>query len=226
MKKGDKKKQAKALKRRSQSSQERRLVQRVVTLNPRSVVWQARTYPIESCWAQKDWKESGLAIVVVARRQPDGNLVFGNYLVDYYCLGLKNTMFDANVSPAEFHQMMATAYSQTLPPIKISPELAHEIIYGGIEYAARLGFKPQRDFRDSQYILEPANKYPRSGRVEFGKDGKPFFVNGPYDNVDKILEQLTRAVGEGNFEYFLQVGPLDDDDDDFFLPDNEEIEDE
>jgi hypothetical protein len=182
----------------------------MVTLSPRSIVWQARNYPIESCWIQKDWKESGLAIVVVVRRQPDGNLVFGNYLVDYYCLGLKNTMFNANVPPAELRQIMAAAYSQTLPPIKISPELAHEIIYGGIEYAARLGFKPQRDFRDSQYILELVNKYPRSGAVEFGKDGKPFFVNGPYDNVNKIMEQLTRAVGAGNFEYFLQTGPLDD----------------
>lgn len=226
MKKGDKKKQAKALQRRTESNQERRLVQRMVALSPQSVVWQARNYPIESCWVQKDWKENGLAIVMVARRQPDGNLVFGNYLVDYYCLGLKNTMYTANASPAELRQIMATAYSQTLPPIKIQPELAHEIIYGGIEYAARLGFKPQRDFRDSQYILEPANKYPRSGSVEFGKDGKPFFINGPYDNVDKILEQLARAVGAGNFEYFLQVGPLDDDDDNSFFLDDKEIEDE
>ena len=207
MKKGEKKKQSKMLKRRTQSRVERRFDRVVGSISPLIHVRQARNYPIEGCWIRKDWKESGLAVVVLARRQPDGNFVFGNYLVDYYCLGLKNTYFNVDVPPGEFRHDYLPEMFQGTPALDISPALAHELIYGAIEYAAQFGFKPQRDFRDSQWILDPSDTHPRSGKIEFGKDGKPLFINGPYDNVDKIVRQLTRTAGEGNFDYLAMIGP-------------------
>ncbi|HEY4724106.1 MAG TPA: hypothetical protein VII92_19785, partial [Anaerolineae bacterium] len=145
MKKGEKKKQSKMLKRRTQSRVERRFERVVGSISPLIHVRQARNYPIEGCWIRKDWKESGLAVVVLARRQPDGDFVFGNYLVDYYCLGLKNTYFNVDVPPGEFRHDYLPEMFQGTPALDISPALAHEIIYGAIEYAAQFGFKPQRD---------------------------------------------------------------------------------
>lgn len=92
-------------------------------------------------------------------------------------------------------------------PIEIPPALAHEIIYGSIEYAARFGFRPHRDFDLARRILDLPDTHPRSGEVEFGKDGKPFYMSGPYDNPDAIIRQLTRTAGEGNFMMRLD-GPL------------------
>jgi hypothetical protein len=184
----------------------------VGSISPLIHVRQARNYPIEGCWIRKDWKESGLAVVVLARRQPNGNIVFGNYMVDYYCLGLKNTYCNADVLPGEFRREQLPEMFQGTAALDISPALAHELIYGAIEYAAQFGFKPQRDFRDSQWILDPPDKYPRSGTIEFGKDGKPFFISGPHDNVDKIIRQLTRTAGEGNFDYLAMIGPSPSDD--------------
>ena len=113
---------------------------------------------------RRDWQDSGLAVIVVARRQPDGNIVFGNYLVDYYCLGLKNTYFNVDIAPGEFRRsMLPRMFEDAGPPMEISPALAHEIIYGAIEYADRYGFKPQRDFRNSQYVLDLPDVHPRSG---------------------------------------------------------------
>ena len=37
--------------------------------------------------------------------------------------------------------------------------------------------------------------------VEFGKDGKPFFISGPYDKVDSVISKLEKAVGKGNFTF-------------------------
>jgi hypothetical protein len=93
-------------------------------------------------------------------------------------------------------------------PITILPALAHEIIYGGIEYAAQFGFRPHSDFKRSRHILDPPDSHPRTGAVEFGRDGKPFYIEGPYDNVDAILRKLARTAGEGNYHYLIQVaGP-------------------
>lgn len=221
MKKGEKKKQHKMLKRRTASNVQRRTQRASSAVSSLHYVRQARSYPLEGCWIQKDWQEAGLAVIVIARRQPNGNIVFGNYLVDYYCLGLKNTYFNADIAPGEFQRsMLPRMFEHVGPLMEVSPALVHEIIYGAIEYADRYGFKPQRDYRDSQYVLDLPGEYPHSGQVEFGKDGKPFYISGPHDNPDRIIQQLRRTAGEGNFDYLLQVGG----DEEVFLDDDFEVE--
>ena len=37
--------------------------------------------------------------------------------------------------------------------------------------------------------------------VEFGQDGKPMFVAGPYDDVEYVMNKLTSEAGEGNFSF-------------------------
>ncbi len=207
MKKGDKKKQQKALKKRTEREQVRKQENLQQALSPLRHIRQARSYPIEGCWVQQGWDEGGLAVVVIARRQPNGNLVFGNYLVDYYCLGVKDTYFNADIPRSEFqNDALPTMYRAAGKPIKISPDLAHEIIYGSIEYAKQFDFRPHRDFAQSQPILDPPDAHPRTGKVKFGKDGKPFFISGPHDNVDAIMRQLARTAGEGNYHFLTQIG--------------------
>jgi hypothetical protein len=211
MKKGQKRKQAESLKRRSERRQSAR---QVSAWSPRDVlahVRQARTYPIEGCWIMPGWEEHGMAVIVVARRQTNGNIVYGTYMVDYYCLGLKNTFFNADIPAGRFRRVILPEVMQDNEPQEISPALAHEIIYGAIEYARQYGFRPQRDYRRSQYILDPPGTHPVTGTIEFGFEGKPLFVSGPYDNVDAILRQLERTAGEGNFHYMVGLdGPPSD----------------
>lgn len=40
-----------------------------------------------------------------------------------------------------------------------------------------------------------------------GKDGKPYFIAGTHDSVPRILAQLEQAVGPGNFNYTVPIGP-------------------
>ena len=42
-----------------------------------------------------------------------------------------------------------------------------------------------------------------------GLEGKPYFISGPYDNVRKIMQQLDRKVGAGNYT-FTAGGTLDE----------------
>jgi len=215
MKKGEQKRQKKALKKRTEKKSAQRLSQLMSIVSLHSILSQARSYPLEGCWVQEKWKDGGLAVVVVARCQPNGNLAFGNYLVDYYCLGLKDTFCNADVPANVFrHDALPKMYHAAGRPISISPDLAHEIIYGSIEYAAQFRFHPHRDFRDSQLLLDPPEMRPRSGAVEFGKDGKPFYIAGPHDYPDAIMRQLMRTVGAGHFNYLMPLGePLDEPDD-------------
>ena len=205
MKKGDKRKKQRALKKRSSRKQESRAAR---VGGPAAVlghIRQARDYPIEGCWVGAGWQESGMAVVVVARRQPNGNVVFGSYMVDCYCLGLKDTFFNADIPISQFRRDYLPRIYREMPPVDISPALAHEIVYGGIEYAAQFGFRPHRDYRRSQLVLDPPDVHPPTGTVEFGRDGEPFYFQGPHDNAQAILRQLDRTAGEGNYHYILRI---------------------
>ena len=208
MKKGEQKRRQKALKRRAVSNQARRQARATKPATALHHIRQARNYPIEDCWVQPDWDEGGLAVIAIVRRQPDGNIVFGNYLVDHYCLGLKDTYCNANVPPGEFRRDYLPNIFRGEAPVGISPALAHEIIYGGIEYAAQFGFRPHSDFKRSRQLLDPPDLHPRTGAVEFGHEGSPFYIQGPHDNADAILRQLARTAGEGNYHYLMRIdGP-------------------
>ncbi len=174
---------------------------------PLDFIHNARAFPVRDCFVNASWQERGLAQVLLSRTQNDGNVVFGVYLVDLLCLGVKNTFCNAGFSPGRYEGDVKARMLSHEPAVACPVPLAHEIIYGAIDYAAGLGFKPHPDFALSRCILEPRDAFPRTAGVQFGKDGKPFFVSGPDDDVEGILSVLRERVGEGNF-HFLIGGPI------------------
>lgn len=186
----------------------------------------ARKLPIVECWISPDWQEAGICSIVVARQHTTGNVTFGIYLVDTFCLGLKNTNAVFNKPDYEYADICNNIFEQHEGKEKISYALAHNIIYGAIAYAEDLGFKPEKDWVLSQMILEEDTEDVELIDVEFGKNGKPFFMNGPYDNIQKVVSMLDKSVGRGNYDTMLRLDDpsklslqnyefdTDDDDDD------------
>lgn len=174
---------------------------------PHTIVRRARTFPILECLISPDWQSgaSGLVQIVVAREQPTEEITFGVYLVDMYCLGLKNTYCNAGFSRSRYQQEVKERVFHGVTPRTCQPELAHQMIYGAIAYAAQFGFKPQKDFELSQYLLAPRGELEEPFTLTFGKDGKPFYVSGPYDNVPAILTRLEKTAGPGNYDYLVGV---------------------
>ena len=165
-----------------------------------------RKLPITECWISSDWKDNGLCTITVARQHATGNMTFGVYLLDTYCLGLKNTNSVFSKPRYEYEDICESLFSQHEGRIEIDYVLAHNIIYGAIAYAGDLGFKPQKDWVVSQMILEEDTEDIELIEVEFGKDGKPYFISGPYDNVSAITAKLNKAVGEGNYHFLMEIG--------------------
>jgi len=181
---------------------------------PRYYLQNAREYPILGCWIFKEWEESGITPVVVARKQSDDKVIFGVCMVDIWCLGIKDAYANADYSRKQFEQNLPKMCNYE--PEECSIEFAHEMIYGVMEYAEGYGFKPHKDFirQHVDKVLDPPDAHPREGKIEFGKDGKPFYASGPYDDeykINRILRTLERTAGEGNFDYLIGIGS-----DDFF----------
>ena len=160
--------------------------------------------PIGGAWVQPGWQDKGVARVVLARTQPTDSVTFGVFIVDLLCTGVKDTSYAVNVAPDAFDNEALPQLYGGDPPVEISEELAHEIVWGSVEYSGSLGLRPHVKFRESQQILEQPDALPRTGGVQFGYRGRPLYVPGPTDNQVAVLRSLIETVGLGNFYYLPQ----------------------
>ncbi|MCH8217600.1 MAG: hypothetical protein IH892_12625 [Planctomycetes bacterium] len=211
MDRGVAKQQKKLLKKRQKDRLRKQHFVEVVPfamLSPQKKLRQARRFPIHECLINPSWREQGLATILVSRRQPDEHLAFGVFLVDIFCLGLKNTFANVDFSESRYVREVVGRVYERQESEPCDSGLAHQIIYGAIAYAKQFGFKPNKDFRLSQHLLDAAESIGPSD-IEFGKDGKPLFISGPDDNVQKILHQLQATAGEGQYHYLYPVSPAD-----------------
>jgi hypothetical protein len=208
----DPRKQQKALmKKRSKQkapSQHKSHQQASLSFSSQIIIRRAREFPLYECWINANWQtdDLGLVQIVLARQQPDGDICFATYLVDKFCLGLKNTFARAGFSPARYHDEVPGKMFREMKSMQCPVELAHQMIYASIDYAAQFGFTPEKDYALTQYLLAPRGELDEPYNLTFGKNGKPFFVAGPYDNAERILKQLEKTAGPGNYDYLV---PLD-----------------
>lgn len=172
-------------------------------LSAKKKIFTARNLPVYECLIDPSWQERGMAQIIISRRQPDGNLIFGVYLVDIFCLGLKDTFCNADFSMWKYKTELCERFYGNEGPVDCPISLANNIVYGAIEFAAQFGFKPNKDFKLSQYVLEDKNSVEPCDDVEFGKNGKPFYITGPDDNVEHVLKQLESTAGAENFDFMF-----------------------
>jgi hypothetical protein len=168
----------------------------------------SRSLPVYECLVSPEWKETGMTHVVVSRSHTNGNITACIYLVDLYCLGVKDCFYLFNAS-MEYYREKIEAYRFE----QISYALAHNIIYSAVAFAEEFGFKPYKDFTSiTRFMLDEDTEDVELIEIECGKNGKPMYVCGPYDDRKKaeaIIAQLERAAGKGNYDYIL---PGSDDD--------------
>ncbi|MBC8320280.1 MAG: hypothetical protein H8E34_06140 [Bacteroidetes bacterium] len=166
-----------------------------------------RNLPIGKCLINNSWKEDGIANIFITREHSNGNLTVGMYLVDIFCLGVKDTFYRFNISTIEFRDMIDDVKHE-LNIVPIDYPLAHNIIFGSIEYAQDYGFTPHKDFaKTSLYILQDDDDNVELIELEFGFKGKPFLIindeNQPYLSYMRTLDE---TAGPGNYDFLLPSG--------------------
>lgn len=203
-----KKKQKAVMKKRKKLAGQHKVSSKAnLTFSKTAIIRAARTYPLLECWISAGWENErpGLVQIIIARQQPDSRLCFGVYLVDKLCLGLKNTFVHTDYTQPHY-QRIVDGLDERTPLIRCDLELAQQMIYASIDYAASFGFTPQKDFEQSQYLLTPRGELPEPYKITFGSHGKPLYVAGPNDNPKLIVQQLERTAGAGNFDYIMPFG--------------------
>ena len=161
----------------------------------------ADDYPVEACYLNADWKEQGLARIVVTRSQESGKAMVGVFLVDIFCLGVKDAFCNEGLSMRQIEDELLPGYYQNEQPARVGINYAKEIIYGAVDYAKGLGFEPHPDFELSRHVLG-TEEFSRTRSLKFGgPEGKPFYIAGLDDDVATVLRKLRQRVGEDGFDF-------------------------
>ncbi len=203
------KKRQKALQRKkAKRKQKKSRFKQIFRPGKRTLLRQAATWPLQEVLLTEEWAEEGAIIqILVTRRSPQDQPAVGVFLVDLGCLGVKNAFARVLESWSE-HQDLRSDMTLDQSMIPADLNLAAKILEEGVAYARQFGFKPNPDYPQARRMLGEADPDACSVHIPLGgPEGKPFFVAGPYDNVDRIMAKLTKAVGPDGFNFMTPLSP-------------------
>lgn len=167
----------------------------------------ARTLPIGTCYVSANWRQTGNAIIIVPRIHINNNVTHGAFLVDLYCLGVKESYWQFNQPQLEYKEYIDRLMHEDPFEVSVVPAdyvLVHNIIYGALEFAGEIGFQPHKSFELTKYILEEDDEHVKLIDIEFGFKGKPLYISSPMNPGEKnrVMSHLYTRLGKGNY-YFI-----------------------
>ena len=158
--------------------------------------------PIDRCLISDNYADQGFTMCLIIRKQPSGKFAFGSFLVDRLCLGIKDSMSNCNFTSEQIDELIEQMASNA-PVEEVAPTYFHNLIYGALDYAAELGLSAPKDFYLAEYLLDENLVDDEIDEIEMGWKGRPFYVEGPHDNKQKILSTLNQSVGADGYEFIV-----------------------
>jgi hypothetical protein len=149
--------------------------------------------------------DSGMGYVLVSRFKSDGQVESGVFLLDMFCLGVKNAFF-TQLSQSEYESRLLQGAFAKDGSQPLTPACARKLVQDAVAYAHNLGFAPHPDYKKACRVFGGISTAECNEVFTFGKDSRPCFVQGPDDSelfARKAMTLLTIRCGEGNFDYIL-----------------------
>lgn len=164
------------------------------------------TWPIYECWVSAGLWDVGIGHVVISRKNNTFNVAVGVYLIDVFCLGVKNCFL--RITDQGDYQMLLDHIQRTGEDLQLMDAVyANTLIYKAAAYANQFGFKPHYDFAKAKSLLKNIT-INEEQTFTFGKDGQPFYIQGPNESrsdIKKIMKTLELHNGAGNYHAMLEV---------------------
>ena len=195
--------QKKLAKQKAKRTEKRTQLARQTSVNPMIRLANCQHWPIEAALVAENLFNAGIGSVVLARRMPDGNLAVGIFLVDVYCLGVKNALY-SYMSLGKFAETGQTMTENEGPFKSVTPEHVAKLVTESVAYAQQFGLPPHPDYRAAQLILGGIDPAKCDVQFELGQNGKPLYVSGPFDSEEKKRLIMSRITPEGG-HYLLET---------------------
>jgi hypothetical protein len=151
--------------------------------------------------------EIGIGDVIISRFKSDDSVESGIFLVDAFCLGVKDATH-LRSDPFEYEHVILPQLFSGEPGERLPAACARKLVEQAVSYASAIGFAPARDYRKAARVFGGISVSDCASQFAFGFEGKPCFLRGPYDSIEKchlVLSALEAHCGPGNFGFDLAL---------------------
>jgi len=167
-------------------------------------------FSIHECLIPTNLFETGLGTVIVTRRTLEGDIAICAFIVDVFCLGVKNALFKV-VSEYEYERTLKPQIIESNNDVEfenIHQTCARKLIEGAVNYANNLGFNSHPDYKNAKNIFGDIDSNVCPIKYIYGKEGKPYYMRGPNESLNDakiIIDNLSKKCGEGGFDYVVMM---------------------
>jgi hypothetical protein len=162
--------------------------------------------PIHECLVPQGLFEDGIGNLAFSRRLPDGRIALAMFLLDVFCLGVKNA-FGTTLPRAKYedriHDWRGPEIFEPMPPACL-----RKLVEGGVAYARELGFSPHPDYAVASQIFGDVDASACSTEFTYGREGKPFYCSGPNETAAQaraIVDTLAQRLGAKGFDCQITI---------------------
>jgi hypothetical protein len=168
--------------------------------------------PVADVWVPAELFAKGMGTVWLSRSLPSGDYAMAGFLLDTFCLGVKNALYQI-VDAQKYAELMAQIqHSPDAPLQREHPAYARKLVEGAEAYARDLGFEPHKDFKVARLLFGDIEASSCPASFNFGRDGKPLYIPGPDDTPSfqrRVIKQLEQRRGPDG-HHFLSSMPEQD----------------
>jgi hypothetical protein len=194
-------KRARKAQRRKQAVVQKRRTEELEASLPARVLRAARS-PIQACFLTEALFDDGIGTLVLTRGVTSDRVALSSYLLDTFCLGIKDVTFE--LVGGEYFQFYMDTMDSMSPMVSVDPSYARKLLRDLAVWSRSLGFAPHRDFTTVERIFGDVNAEASDAVFRFGRDGKPLYIPGPNDTAPLIrrrIEQLRKHLGDEGFSW-------------------------
>lgn len=195
--------QKRLAKKKAKQSEKRSIQLRRDSKDPNIRLRAAERWPVVRAVVSDGLWDTGIGHLLIARQESQGRLVLAVFLVDVYCLGVKDAFWRAGFQ-ADLEDVLHRL-EEIGSVSSITPACLAKILKGSVEYAASFGFAPHPDYRHASLLLEGIDVSTCSKEFTFGRDGKPFYIQGPNETLAEARAIATR-IQQAQGDFIVTVG--------------------
>jgi hypothetical protein len=146
----------------------------------------------------------GVGYVVLSRFKAEWAEA-GVFLLDVHCLDVKDAFF-TRLYETEYASCLLDRVFVKDGREVLDPACARKLVEDAVAYGCRLGLALHENYRQACRGFGGVDARACARDLTFGRDGKPFYVQGPYDSerrARQVLNLLETHCGEGNYHYIV-----------------------
>lgn len=164
---------------------------------------------VVACYINANWKTEGMGSLMVLRAVPSGGYAMASFLIDTWCVGLKEAWGRINATREEFDDAIDHQRESGLVIERIDPDMARRLVAGAIRFSTRNGFRLPHRYERWTAILGGVGDWRLASLQDFGTEDGTLCYVGTEEFLHKRLIGCTPQQFLARKDvHFLMGGPV------------------